>query len=204
MKNLLFLATGLAVSTSVFAQGPSAKSAPTTPYYLGIGIGVSDFGVTQANATYTEHDERDTSSKIFAGYQLNRQFAVEVGYHNLGKYKAALSGGEETASNTNKGTAWVVAAKLTPMSEEKISPFFKLGASHLTNKESGLLNGAAYSLKKSKTNAYYAIGVDYEISKTLGFSLAYESFGKAGDNNDNNQPIRIKPTALSLSFTTRF
>jgi len=203
------LATGLAVSTSVFAQGPSAKSVPTTPYYLGIGIGVSDFGVTQyAGAAYTEHDERDTSSKIFAGYQLNRQFAVEVGYHNLGKYKATLSEGGYTISGGNKGTAWVVAAKLTPMSEEKISPFFKLGASRLTNKESGVFtrgaDSVAYSLKKSKTNAYYAIGVDYEISKTLGFSLAYESFGKAGDNDAEDQPLRIKPTALSLSFTTRF
>ena len=205
MKKLLSVLIALTIAPCAMAQVAKTNTKESTSFYLGVGVGVSDLGATRAaGITYTQDDNRDTHSKIFLGYQLNSLFALETSYHDLGKYKAAGSISGTAISANNEGTAWVVAAKLTPMSEQLVSPFIKLGAARLTAEETGDFGGTPFSAKKTKTNAYYAVGVDYEISKALTASVAYESFGKAGDDNDDNQPARIKPTAISVSITTRF
>jgi OOP family OmpA-OmpF porin len=67
-------------------------------YYGGLGIGQSHAkldergileGITGgAGPTIDtlDHKERDTAWKLFGGYQINRNFALEAGYFNLGKF----------------------------------------------------------------------------------------------------------------------
>jgi OmpA-OmpF porin, OOP family len=65
----------------------SAFSAPAVAQdkglYLGGSLGQSKVSLDCTGASSC--DDKDTSWKIFAGYQVNRNFAIEVGYSNLGR-----------------------------------------------------------------------------------------------------------------------
>ena len=39
-------------------------------------------------------DDKDTAWRILGGYQINRNFAVELGYHQLGDASASFPGGQ--------------------------------------------------------------------------------------------------------------
>ena len=64
----------LALATSAFAL-PAAAQLNMSSVYVGGSLGRSDYKVP---------DETDTAWRLFGGYQLNRNFAAEIGYHNLG------------------------------------------------------------------------------------------------------------------------
>jgi OOP family OmpA-OmpF porin len=77
-------------STLTFAQN-------TEHFYGGIGLGQSQSKInndrinntligTGATTTSLTHDNEDASYKVFGGYQINPNFAVEAGYFSLGEF----------------------------------------------------------------------------------------------------------------------
>ncbi len=84
---------GTVLSAAAFAQDYDSASYP----YGGISLGQSQArideprisarlaseGASRSSMTKNEHD---MAYKIFGGYQFNRNFAVEAGYFNLGKF----------------------------------------------------------------------------------------------------------------------
>src|SRR5262245_5537797 len=90
-----------AIALVVGSLGASGSAlAQSTGWYVGGGIGKSSADIDTAgiNASIiraggagvtgvaTGTDDNDTGFKLFAGYQLNPNFAVEVGYADLGKF----------------------------------------------------------------------------------------------------------------------
>src|SRR5256885_8076692 len=64
-----------------------AQARGETGWYAGITLGQSD--VKNVDCTGFSCDTKDTAFRILGGYQINRNFAAELGYHDLGKVKAA-------------------------------------------------------------------------------------------------------------------
>ncbi len=204
MKKILLVAALLATAPMAYAQ--AVKPAANGPVYYGLGVGYTDLDSPKSSAvTYTKDDTKDVSFKVFGGYKINAVVAVEAAYHKLGKTDAAGTAGGNPISASNKGSAYVLAAKLAPISSESFSPFLKVGMSNLTNKENGLDNGVAYSSKKTKLNPYFSIGFEAALTEKVAFAVEYESFGKSGttDVNNSRDPWQIKPKSLGLSLIYR-
>src|SRR5215831_5546150 len=68
-----FVALGLMAGSTAFA------AEPLTGFYAGAGLGQSTLKLSG-----TSFDEHDTSFKIFGGYSINRNFAVEAAYFDGG------------------------------------------------------------------------------------------------------------------------
>src|SRR5262245_33699288 len=82
----LLAASGLVVSSASMAQGKSAD----TGFYIGATIGQSDF--SDVDCSGASCDTKDTAFRVLGGYQINRNFAAEVGYHDLGKLTVTDAG----------------------------------------------------------------------------------------------------------------
>ena len=92
----------LGITAAVFAL-PAAAQMNMSAFYVGAGVGQSKFkdacGGLPAGASC---DDKDTALRLFGGYQVNRNFAAEVGYHDLGEVKASAFGTTASA----KANVW--------------------------------------------------------------------------------------------------
>ena len=82
------------------ACADSGQESPTTPWYLGLGIGESILGLNKSNiasafsaaTTASSYNHDDFAFHIFGGYFLDPLLAVEFGYAELGNVIATTNG----------------------------------------------------------------------------------------------------------------
>jgi OOP family OmpA-OmpF porin len=125
-------ALGLAAPIAGFAQ-----TAPDRGWYIGADIGRADFG-----------SDKDTAFRILGGYQINRNFAAEIAYHNLYDKDGV------------KGKAWEFAGVgLFPLAN-RFSLLGKLGLARAESEAPGV--------DVKKTELLFGIGVQYDVNRNVG------------------------------------
>lgn len=194
-KKIFLLASLMAASNFAFADSADSP----TKFYVGAAGGYSDAnGYRDTRLTWTAYDETSMSWKFFGGYQVNEMISIEGAYNSLGKLTGTATGvgSGETTSN-----AWVAAVKVSPLSSSVISPFFKVGASYLSGKQTA----GGTTKKDSSAGVYYGVGVEYAISSQISAAVEYESFGKVGEaSNATTSMYQIKPVAYSVALRYKF
>ena len=107
----------LAIGTLAFAGTVSAQTPGLSSVYIGGTLGQSEYkdGCTGVASC----DEKDTAWRLLAGYQFNRYFAAELGYHDLGSVSAPGASVD--------GTAWELVGLGAYPVFEKVSLYGKLG-----------------------------------------------------------------------------
>jgi OmpA-OmpF porin, OOP family len=178
MKSIqaLVAIAALAFAGSVAAQTPSLSSA-----YVGGSIGQSDF--KDGCSGIADCDEKDTAWRILGGYQFNRHFAAELGYHNLGEVSA---GGESV-----EGTAWELVGIGAYPIVDKFSVYGKLGLYR------GELEGAG--IDESNTDLTYGAGLQYDFLKNVGVRGEWQRYSKMGGGDDETDV-----DVLSVGLVYRF
>ena len=87
MKNIR---TALAAVLAAAALPAMAQQAPyASPWYLGVGIGQGSFGVSGTDLTGLSNAQVDDNSTTYTvrwGWRFSPNFALELGYYDLGKY----------------------------------------------------------------------------------------------------------------------
>src|SRR5438477_157243 len=79
------------LTAAVFALPAAAQMmSDTSAFYAGAGFGQSKAKEWCSTAGGISCDDRDTAWRAFGGYQLNRNFAAELGYTKLGGGDVAL------------------------------------------------------------------------------------------------------------------
>jgi OmpA-OmpF porin, OOP family len=152
----LMAVSGVVVSSASFAQAKPVD----TGLYLGASVGQA----TSGDCNVPSCDDKDTSYRVFGGYQFNRNLAVEAGYAPLGE----VSGG-----NLNLETnAWdLVGVGIWPLNQQ-FSIYGKLGFYNAEAKLSGPVSG-----KKTTTDLTYGLGGQFNISRNLGLRLEWQRYG---------------------------
>lgn len=139
-------------------------------FYVGANLGqATATGNIVTNLT-TSHS--DTAMSILGGYQVNKNFAAEVQYIDMGK----LTQGSATAKTS--GIA-VTAVGILPINE-MFSLFGKLGASNTSVKATNPFIDAT----DSKTAVTFGVGGQYNINSSLGIRAGYDRYtvGQATPN----------------------
>ncbi|MFN0161913.1 MAG: outer membrane beta-barrel protein [Burkholderiales bacterium] len=166
MKKLLLAA---ALCPLLLAAPAGAQSANAAQWYIGAGIG----------AARTDSDA--TSYKLYLGNQITRNWGVELGYQDLGRYRSA-----------NIDT-WTLAGTGTLPLSANWSILGKLGVAWSHARFAGSSNRNAELLA--------GIGVSYAFDRNLGVRLEYEDFGKLSDAGGGNHS---RGNALTLSLKYSF
>jgi OmpA-OmpF porin, OOP family len=136
---------------AAFAQARGA--AADAGWYAGGSLGQS---TADCKVSGGSCDDKDTAWKIFGGYQINRNFGVELGYADLGKITVSAGG----SSLSVETTSWdLVGVGSFPMANQ-FSIYGKLGFNRTETK--------AGSAKDNGTDLTFGAGVRYDFSRNLG------------------------------------
>ncbi|HXM83844.1 MAG TPA: outer membrane beta-barrel protein [Burkholderiales bacterium] len=177
MRKVVFAAT-IAASMALPAVALAQMSAPSlSSAYIGGGIGQSKAkdGCTGVGGAGISCDDKDTAWKILGGYQVNRNFAAELGYTDLGKVKASGPGG----SAEIKSNAWdLTAIGAFPLANQ-FSIFGRLGFYRAETKLSGAGSG-----KKDTTDLTYGLGVQYDFARNFGVRGEWQRYRAIKARND--------------------
>ena len=177
MRHIALAMLGIVGAAEAVAQASNSY------YYIGGGIGqaraeLNDERITRPlfgsglTATNINRDNHDTAYKLFGGYQFNRNFALEAGYFNLGKFGFSAN---TTPLGTFSGQVKIQGFNLDlvgtlPLSE-RFSVFAragaqaaKTGATYSGSQPSSIFNP---SPSKREVNYKAGLGLQYEVTPSF-------------------------------------
>jgi len=175
-KVLLAAVLGATVMTAPSVSMAQARG--DTGWYAGITLGQSD--VKDVDCAGFSCDKKDTAFRILGGYQINRNFAAELGYQDLGKVTLSAPG----VSFNIKANVWeLVGIGAYPFANQ-FSGYGKLGAYHGESKASAAVAGfGSGSLKETNTDLTFGLGVQYDVSRELGVRGEWQRYKNIGGDN---------------------
>lgn len=162
---LALLALAAAIAAPAFAQD----------FYVGADIGQSKLEADVGNG-YTA-SKHETSWSVFGGYQFHPNFAVELGYRDLGKVSESYAG--SNYSLEADAVELSVVGKL-PLNDQ-FDVYGRLGMGSIKAKDSYSDALGSYSGSTTKTKALFGVGAHYAISKEFGLRAEYAQFSKIDD-----------------------
>lgn len=173
------------LAVSLFAFFPLATPARAQPlgWYGGVGIGLSDFkgSCDGLSGPGLGCSETDTAAKVFAGYSLNRNWAFEFGYTDLGQTTLSVSGrGSANISATGFEFTGIAGLPLDPW----FSVFAKFGFFSWQAKlddGTGLLGSAG----ATGTKPTFGAGVKYELTPDTAVRGEWQRYKQVGDPNNS-------------------
>jgi OOP family OmpA-OmpF porin len=133
------------VGAAALALSAAASAQQLSGFYVGAEFGQADFG-----------SDDDTAVKLLGGFQINRNFAAEVGYSML----YDKGGSEVTALE-------VVGVGMFPVANQ-LSIYGKLGFANVDVETPGGSD--------DKTELTWGLGVQYDVSTRLGVRAGWQRY----------------------------
>ena len=155
-----------------YAFSPIGSSARATPqpvgFYAGGALGFSEFDGFCVGGLIS-CDKKDNSWKVFGGYQLNRNFALELGYANLGEANARGSLGTASAEATALDLVGVGTLPLA----DRFSVYGKLG---MYRGEVEARNSLGASASDDGTELTFGFGALYDFAPNLAVRAEWQRY----------------------------
>jgi opacity protein-like surface antigen len=145
---------------AAFAQSSDGESR----LYAGATFGQAHWRPGCASASAC--DDTNSALRVLAGYQINRLFAAEVGFHNLGKADAPGAGIKANAWEALLVAGWPLASAL--------SIYGKAGV-YRGNAEG---SGALTAKKETNYNGTFGFGVQYEVSHNIALRGEWQAYSR--------------------------
>ena len=159
---------GLAGAALAFPAAAQMRMPSMTSAYVGANLGQSKFHVDCNGLGVTDCDSKDTSFKLYGGYQFHPNFAAELGYSDLGKAKLSVPG---FFSTDMKASAWELSALgLFPVMPQ-LQLFGRLGFYRGEIKFSGDLGGS-----KTSTGLTWGLGGEWDFTRNIGARVEWQRF----------------------------
>ena len=145
--------------------------------YVGGNIGASHAGrgcdAAAASGTITSCDKNDFAWKVYGGYQLpGTDFAGELSYFDLGKFKGSGTG----ASGDAKDSYWGLGGAYRPSFGSGWGGVARVGAAYGTSKvDYNLGDTLLGEHSKNGWHPYYGLGVNYQIAKNVKLEADWDN-----------------------------
>jgi len=211
MKKVLLLVLLLACGPAL-AQGSG--------WYIGGGVGStkadfvrSDF-TGLASGTYSADDD-DIAGRVFGGYRVAPNLAVEVGLASLGRYKHRYNDSVAGIAVIDyDASALTVAAAANLPLAGGMSLNGRIGlaftAAELRLRRSNGTENLPYcpdswwwysDCSSQSTNLYWGLGAQFDVSPRWGIRLDYDNYGEVGEEFETG---RADIETVSVNFVWRF
>jgi OOP family OmpA-OmpF porin len=224
MKNTSKLAAmiALACATMMSATAATPDSSFVNPdwansaWYMGAGVGQSRAridaapmvrGLTASGATLNSYsaDNRDIGFKVFGGKQLNRYFAIEAGYFDLGKFSfdATTSGNGALRGETEFRGVNIDLVGQLPVTE-RLSVLGRAGMQYAKS-ESHFSGNRLYAVtnpdpaKESRRSPKVGLGLEYKLSEALALRGEVERY-RVNDSQANRSNVDLASVSLVYKF----
>jgi OOP family OmpA-OmpF porin len=203
MKFIFTLRTILIASVGALATYAQAQEGTYT--YFGLAAGQShsqlnELSTTQSllgagsGAAVVMREQQDTAYKVFVGRQFSRNFGLEAGYFNLGKF----SFGSTSPTGTLNGQYQVEGVNVdligtAPLSDS-LALFGRIGAQYANTRGNfagtGPLISGSSNPSKYDTNLKVGLGVQYDITSSLQLRAEAERY-RINDSLDNRGDVNV-------------
>ena len=153
----------------------SVSFAAANGYYAGLGAGwtTSEIATTDTTTAASSVKKTGTGGKLFAGYQVNENFALEGDYLYFGKQSYTSS----TAASNGKVKTQALTANIVgilPLAEQ-FNATVKAGVFRsLVTKDAGMLFASSQVAPKNRWGFDYGIGVNYFLTPNTGVGLSWD------------------------------
>jgi OOP family OmpA-OmpF porin len=183
--------------------GSAAWSQDAPGFYVGGSLGQVEHQEGCEGATIS-CDQKDSSWKIYGGYQFNRHLAVEGGYADLGETTASgvLSGVNVNA--TFEVTAWELVGIGSFPVMERLSLLGKIGfyRAEVDANATGSVPGfsATRAEKENNTGTTFGFGASYDISRNFSVRAEWQRYQDVGGDQVGESDIDVLGVGLIFRF----
>ncbi len=186
-------------------------------WYAGANIGQSRARIDDARiinqllgqgvtTTSIVDNNRSTSYKLFGGYRINKNFAIEGGYFNLGKF-SFIANTAAPAAGTLSGNIRLQGVNLDAVGilpvTERFSVFGRLGLNYAQARDNfagtGFITVANPSPSKNQVNYKIGAGLQYDFTRSFGMRVEAERY-RINDAVGNKGDIDIYSLGLVYKF----
>ncbi len=165
IATILAVAAGLAAAPAFAQQG----------WYACFGLGVGNLGKSGQDLTGladAQVDDTDTTYTIRGGYRFHQNFAVELGYYDLGKYGFSGNIDSTYISGSAKAKSYGLSlVAIAPMGALDI--YGRVGWEESEIKANA--NSALFTANESdkQSGATYGVGGRWNMTKNVGFFVEW-------------------------------
>lgn len=165
IATILTLAAGLAAAPAFAQEG----------WYAGFGLGVGSLGKSGQDLTGladAQVDDSDTTYTVRGGYRFHPNFAVELGYYDLGKYGFSGNIGDTYVNGSAKAKSWGISGvAIAPMGAFDL--YGRLGWEESEIKANANAELLTADASDKQSGATYGIGGRWNMSKNVGFFVEW-------------------------------
>jgi len=154
--------------------------------------------------TSIKEDENDIAYKIFGGYQFNKNFALEGGYYDLGKFgftATTVPAGTLSSEIKLKGLSFDILG-IIPFNE-KFSAFGRVGLTYVDTRDSFDGTGAVVPTDSHPDNKganyKFGLGLQYDFTQAFGMRVEAERY-RVNDAVDNKGDIDVASIGVVYRF----
>ena len=167
-----------------FTLPAAAQVSPPSLSAVYIGAAIGQAKAKDACNGIPGCDDKDTTWGLFAGYRLHRNFAAEIGYHDLG---SASAGGFKF-----EGKAWeLVGLGIVPLNDQ-FSVYGKLGFFRGEVKSQGI--------SETNTDLTYGLGGQFDATQNIGVRGEWQRYPSMGGGAVRESDVDV----LRVSVLWRF
>lgn len=142
----------------------AVRAQATTPgAYVGVGAGQDEAKKYQCDLLPT-CKKKGTVYKLFGGWQFHRNFAVELGYTDLGNVSSNQPGTFDERLTVGLGEATMVGFI---HAGDRGSIFGRVGVYYAHSSDTVTLNGTTQTFKKNNGNPTFGAGLQYFFTPSL-------------------------------------
>ena len=165
----------LCISTMAFAAAAAALPLTASAQaYLGAGLGTTD--AKKFCNDITDCDKSGTGWRVYGGYRMSRNVAVELGYSDFGRFN---SNNGTTTRRLEAGAGDAAVLLIYPANQ--LSVFAKLGAYYANSKQQRDTAGVTTSATEKNGGLTYGLGAQYDFMQNLGVRVEWQFYDKVGD-----------------------
>jgi OOP family OmpA-OmpF porin len=159
-----------------FASNMSLLPTDSSSWYLGAGVGLSEF-IDACASDALSCDNKDTGYVLFGGWQPNDWFGLELSYAELGEASATYAFPAGTVLN-GEGSAVDVAARFRWAFADRWGLYGKTGVAYTRlEADNGISSDSA-----SELSLLFGGGVSYDFTDNWQTRLEYRFIDEMGDN----------------------
>lgn len=160
--------------------------------YLGASLGQTRFNAACDGSPLT-CGNKDTAYKVFAGYQLNRNFAAEGGYYNLGDASTVTVAGRSSF----KVLGWeLVAVGLYPVMPQ-LSVYAKGG---IIRSRVSLSSNFGIAGSDHSWDVTFGAGAQYALTPSASVRLEWQRYDDVGGSNTGRDDVNLVSGTLLFRF----
>src|SRR6267142_1422126 len=198
------------VVASVLLAAPLASAVGADYWYAGVGLGYgkiefypADFS-SNGTATETIRDA-DLGFTGAIGVQLNKNWALEGNFIQLGKFSYKYTQGANVQEDIYEVSGWGFSVLPTIPLTRSLSLIGRLGVlasqtrTTFRNPASSGFNGSISAVQVNETSFLTGIGAQYLLNRDVGLRAEYQNLGKVGTSSCASCTGRANAQFLSAS-----